>query len=181
MLLNLFGTLRNTGVPCTLREFLDLLAGLEKQLAFANSEDFYYLSRATLVKDEKHYDKFDRAFDIYFKGLETLDDIIEALVPEDWLRKEFEKFLDKLNTVGVEDLKVIESVDWNHGYVHGEEFDAENEENTINLLNRFIEESEISLDKNRVKELIGGLYNKACEVDECGYSLKRVIVRVLTQ
>ena len=72
MLLNLFGTLRNTGVPCTLREFLDLLAGLEKQLAFANSEDFYYLSRATLVKDEKHYDKFDRAFDIYFKGLETL-------------------------------------------------------------------------------------------------------------
>ena len=51
MLLNLFGTLRNTGVPCTLREFLDLLAGLEKQLAFANSEDFYYLSRATLVKE----------------------------------------------------------------------------------------------------------------------------------
>ena len=95
MLLNLFGTLRNTGVPCTLREFLDLLAGLEKQLVFANSEDFYYLSRATLVKDEKHYDKFDRAFDIYFKGLETLDDIIEALVPEDWLRKEFEKFLSE--------------------------------------------------------------------------------------
>ena len=104
MLLNLFGTLRNTGVPCTLREFLDLLAGLEKQLAFANSEDFYYLSRATLVKDEKHYDKFDRAFDIYFKGLETLDDIIEALVPEDWLRKEFEKFLSE------DELKKIKSL-----------------------------------------------------------------------
>ena len=104
MLLNLFGTLRNTGVPCTLREFLDLLAGLEKQLAFANSEDFYYLSRATLVKDEKHYDKFDRAFDIYFKGLETLDDIIEALVPEDWLRKEFVKFLSE------DELKKIKSL-----------------------------------------------------------------------
>ena len=104
MLLNLFGTLRNTGVPCTLREFLDLLAGLEKQLVFANSEDFYYLSRATLVKDEKHYDKFDRAFDIYFKGLETLDDIIEALVPEDWLRKEFEKFLSE------DELKKIKSL-----------------------------------------------------------------------
>ena len=104
MLLNLFGTLRNTGVPCTLREFLDLLAGLEKQLAFANSEDFYYLSRATLVKDEKHYDKFDKAFDIYFKGLETLDDIIEALVPEDWLRKEFEKFLSE------DELKKIKSL-----------------------------------------------------------------------
>ena len=104
MLLNLFGTLRKTGVPCTLREFLDLLAGLEKQLVFANSEDFYYLSRATLVKDEKHYDKFDRAFDIYFKGLETLDDIIEALVPEDWLRKEFEKFLSE------DELKKIKSL-----------------------------------------------------------------------
>ena len=81
-----------------------MLAGLEKQLAFANSEDFYYLSRATLVKDEKHYDKFDRAFDIYFKGLETLDDIIEALVPEDWLRKEFEKFLSE------DELKKIKSL-----------------------------------------------------------------------
>ena len=166
MFLKLFGSIRNQGVPVTLKEYLDLLNGLDKGLCDSNKvDDFYNFAKLCLIKDEKNYDKFDRAFDIYFKGLETLDDIIEALVPEDWLRKEFEKFLDKLNTVGVEDLKVIESVDWNHGYVHGEEFDAENEENTINLLNRFIEESEISLDKNRVKELIGGLYNKACEVD----------------
>ena len=49
--------------------------------------------------------------------------------------------------------------------MHGEDFDAENEENTITLLNRFIEESEVDLDKDRVKELIGGLYAQACEVD----------------
>ena len=91
--------------------------------------------------------------------------ILKVIVEKRSKPKEFEKFLDKLNSVCPEDLKVIESVDWNHGYVHGEQFDAENEENTITLLNRFIEEAEVDLDKGRVKELIGGLYNKACEVD----------------
>ena len=93
MLINLFKTLKEVGVPCTLRELLDLISGLEKQVIFADIDDFYYLSRSVLVKDEKHYDKFDRAFDIYFKCLETLDDVLQALVPEEWLRKEFEKFL----------------------------------------------------------------------------------------
>ena len=83
MLINLFKTLKETGVPCTLRELLDLISGLEKQVIFADINDFYYLSRSVLVKDEKHYDKFDRAFDIYFKGLETLDDVLQALVPEE--------------------------------------------------------------------------------------------------
>ena len=81
MLINLFNTLRETGVPCTLRELLDLLNALDKRLVFANTEEFYFISRAILVKDEKNYDKFDRAFDIYFKGLETLDDVIQALIP----------------------------------------------------------------------------------------------------
>ena len=61
--------------------------------------------RDSLVKDEKNYDKFDRAFDIYFKGLETLDDVIQALIPDEWLRKEFEKFLtpeelEKIKSMG---------------------------------------------------------------------------------
>ena len=100
MLINLFKTLKEVGVPCTLRELLDLISGLEKQVIFADINDFYYLSRSILVKDEKHYDKFDRAFDIYFKGLETLDDVLQALVPEEWLRKEFEK-LNSLKTLRV--------------------------------------------------------------------------------
>jgi uncharacterized protein with von Willebrand factor type A (vWA) domain len=91
-------------VPCTLRELLDLLGALEKQLVYANVDDFYYLSRAILVKDEKHYDKFDKAFDIYFKGIEKLEDIFQALIPEDWLRKAFEKELDP------EELKKIKSL-----------------------------------------------------------------------
>ena len=53
MLINLFHTVRSAGVPCTLRELLDLLGALEKNLAFADMEDFYFLSRTILVKDEK--------------------------------------------------------------------------------------------------------------------------------
>ena len=105
MLINLFNTLKDTGVPCTLRELLDLLTALDKRLVFANTDELYFLSRAILVKDEKNYDKFDRAFDIYFKGLETLDDVIQALIPDEWLRKEFEKFLtpeelEKIKSMG---------------------------------------------------------------------------------
>mgnify|MGYP000245768963 len=69
MLINLFQTVKSSGVPCSLRELLDLLGALEKRVAYASLDDFYYLSRAILVKDEKHYDKFDKAFDIYFKGI----------------------------------------------------------------------------------------------------------------
>jgi hypothetical protein len=104
MLINLFQTIKNSGVPVTLRELLDLLNALEKKLIYANLDDFYHLSRAILVKDEKYYDKFDKAFDIYFKGIEKLEDVFEALIPEDWLRKAFEKELDP------EDLKKIKSL-----------------------------------------------------------------------
>ncbi|SVB82865.1 uncharacterized protein METZ01_LOCUS235719, partial [marine metagenome] len=104
MFISLFNTLKSTGVPCTLRELLDLIGAVEKKLAFADMQDFYYLSRATLVKDEKHYDKFDRAFDIYFKGIESIDDILEMLIPEDWLKAEFEKYLTE------EELEKIKSL-----------------------------------------------------------------------
>ena len=104
MLINLFQTIRSSGVPCTLRELLDLLGALENQLVYANIDDFYYLSRTILVKDEKHFDKFDKAFDIYFKGIERMEDIFQALIPEDWLRKAFEKELDP------EELKKIKSL-----------------------------------------------------------------------
>jgi uncharacterized protein with von Willebrand factor type A (vWA) domain len=104
MFISLFNTLRATGIPCSLRELLDLIAALDKRLAFADMEQFYFLSRAILVKDEKHYDKFDRAFDIYFKGIESIDDILEMLIPDEWLKAEFEKHLTE------EELKEIESL-----------------------------------------------------------------------
>ena len=110
MFISLFNTLRSTGVPCSLRELLDLISAMEKQLVFVNMEDFYFLSRAILVKDEKHYDKFDRAFDIYFKGIESLDDILEMLIPEDWLKAEFEKYLTEEELAQIKTLGGLEKL-----------------------------------------------------------------------
>lgn len=105
MLINLFNTVKSSGVPCSLRELLDLIAALDAKIVHADMNDFYYLSRSLLVKDEKYYDKFDKAFEVYFKGINKLEDIFQALIPEDWLRKEFEKQLteeelNKIKTLG---------------------------------------------------------------------------------
>ena len=110
MFISLFNTLRSTGVPCSLRELLDLITAMEKQLVFADMEQLYFLSRAILVKDEKHYDKFDRAFDIYFKGIESLDDILEMLIPEEWLKAEFEKHLTEEELAQIKTLGGLEKL-----------------------------------------------------------------------
>ncbi|XXF10637.1 VWA domain-containing protein [Pseudomonas sp. D2-3] len=93
MLLNLFNEMRAAKVPVSLRELLDLIDALEHKVVFADMDEFYYLARAILVKDERHFDKFDRAFSAYFDGLQNLDQHLEALIPEEWLRKEFERSL----------------------------------------------------------------------------------------
>ncbi len=93
MLLNLFNEMRAARVPVSLRELLDLINALKQRVIFADIDEFYFLARTILVKDERHFDKFDRAFGAYFKGLENLDDHLQALIPEDWLRKEFERSL----------------------------------------------------------------------------------------
>ena len=104
MLINFFLTLRKYKLPVTIRELMDLISGLQHQLVYANLDDFYLLSRTALVKDEKNYDKFDRAFSAYFKGLEDLHGLLESLIPDEWLRHEFEKSLSP------EQLKEIESL-----------------------------------------------------------------------
>lgn len=113
MLLNLFNELRAAKVPVSLRELLDLLAALQKQVVFADMDEFYYLARAILVKDERHFDKFDRAFCAYFDGLQHLDRHLEALIPEQWLRKEFERSLSEEERATIQSLggldKLIEA------------------------------------------------------------------------
>jgi len=104
VLINFFLTLRKYKLPVTIRELMDLINGLQHQLVYANLDDFYLLSRTALVKDEKNYDKFDRAFSAYFKGLEDLHGLLESLIPDEWLRHEFEKSLSP------EQLKEIESL-----------------------------------------------------------------------
>lgn len=92
MLIGFFSKVREYKVPCTIRELLDLIRALEQQVIFANIDDFYVISRAILVKDESYFDKFDRAFADYFKGVESLELDLDG-IPEDWLRKQLEKSL----------------------------------------------------------------------------------------
>jgi uncharacterized protein with von Willebrand factor type A (vWA) domain len=92
MLIDFFFKLREYKVPVTLRELLDLLGAMEKGVVFADMEDFYYLSRIVLVKDESQYDKFDRAFADYFEGVQSID-LFGKEIPEEWLRKQIEKNL----------------------------------------------------------------------------------------
>jgi uncharacterized protein with von Willebrand factor type A (vWA) domain len=88
MFLNFFTALRDAQVPVTLREYLMLMQALDKDIAGKSVEDFYYLSRTVLVKDERNLDKFDRVFGSVFKGLESLLEAIEAQqIPEEWLKK----------------------------------------------------------------------------------------------
>lgn len=96
MFLNFFSELREAKVPVTLREYLMLMEAMDKQVINMDVEEFYYLSRATLVKDERNIDKFDQVFSHVFKGLDTLSDAVDvADIPEEWLKKMSEKFLSK--------------------------------------------------------------------------------------
>ena len=94
MFVNFFHELKSAGLPVTLKEYLTLMEAMEAHVAGYQVENFYYLSRASLVKDERNLDKFDRVFGHIFKGLESLSpEEMLANIPEEWLQKLNEKFL----------------------------------------------------------------------------------------
>jgi len=119
MLIDFFYTLRSAKLPVSVKEYLTLLEALKKGVVGPNAQstldesdasgykidDFYYLSRTALVKDEKHYDKFDRAFAAYFKGVEMVADFAKE-IPLDWLRKNLELNLSP------EELANIQKMGW---------------------------------------------------------------------
>jgi uncharacterized protein with von Willebrand factor type A (vWA) domain len=92
MFVDFFLTLKRAGVPVSLTEFLTLLEALKQRVCAPTVEDFYFLSRATLVKDERNLDKFDRVFGQAFRGLTATEEPY-AEIPEEWLRKLAEKLL----------------------------------------------------------------------------------------
>ena len=107
MFLPFFDTLRRHGVPVSLREFLGFLEGLQAGLVTYDVDGFYYLARASLVKNEAQIDRFDRAFAESFRGIETLTEaeVLEALdLPEDWLRKIAERHLTEAEKAEIEAL-----------------------------------------------------------------------------
>src|SRR5690606_35703675 len=107
MFLTLFTELRGAKIPVSLREYLSPPEALDADLADKKAEGFYYLSRACLVKDERHFDRFDQVFGRVFKGLETLGQALdEAAIPEEWLRKLAERYLTE------EEKRQIEAMGW---------------------------------------------------------------------
>ena len=107
MLLNFFTSLREAQIPVSLREYLTLCEALSADLAEKSVEEFYFLARVCLVKDERNLDKFDRVFGAVFKGLEAGADLTQnARIPTEWLKKLTEKFLTD------EEKKEIEALGW---------------------------------------------------------------------
>ncbi len=113
MFLPFYENLRQHAVPVSLREYLGFLEALQTGLAQFDAEGFYYLARATMVKDERHIDRFDRAFAASFKGLDAIDPgaMIEALdLPAEWLEKMLEKNLSEEERAKIEALGGFEKL-----------------------------------------------------------------------
>lgn len=92
MLIDFFFTLRDARLPVSVKEYLALLEALQKQVIGPSLDEFYYLARMTLVKDEKHFDKFDQAFGAYFNGIDqALENHPE--IPRDWLEQRLQREL----------------------------------------------------------------------------------------
>ncbi len=93
MLVRFFFLLREHGVPASIPEYLSLLAALKAGVGHASAESFYFLARTCLVKDERHYDRFDRAFAAHFKGVEDVFQVLSRELPADWLARLAERSL----------------------------------------------------------------------------------------
>ncbi len=104
MFLKFFHELRDAKIPVTVREYLTLMEALQADLASRRVEDFYYLSRACLVKDERFLDRFDQVFAHVFKGLDLMSEAVEADIPEEWLRKISELYLSDEDKAKIEEL-----------------------------------------------------------------------------
>jgi uncharacterized protein with von Willebrand factor type A (vWA) domain len=102
MFMRFFTELRQAKVPVTLKEYLMLMEGLDKMVIDRSVDDFYYLSRAALVKDEKNIDKFDQVFAQVFKGLERMGDDVAVDIPAEWLKKLSDQFLTEEEKAQIE-------------------------------------------------------------------------------
>lgn len=105
MFLDFFLLLKNRGLPVSLGEYLTLLEALDKGVIERNVDDFYYLCRLAMVKDEKHLDTFDGLFGLYFKGVEYISDEMLKEIPADWLTKNGDRLfsseeMEKIKAMG---------------------------------------------------------------------------------
>lgn len=110
MFIDFFLLLKANGLPVSIREHLTLLEALKIGEAEFSLEDFYHLSRATLIKKEQHFDRFDMLFGHYFKGMELIPNQALRDIPEDWLRKNLEKLLSEEEKAMIEAMGGIEAL-----------------------------------------------------------------------
>src|SRR4051812_21862550 len=103
MLIDFFLHLKDRKLPVSTKEFLTLLEAMQANLANHSIDDFYYLSRTCLVKDETNYDKFDQAFGEYFKGIEAIPGL-DKEIPEEWLKFMLKKHLSPADRAKLEKL-----------------------------------------------------------------------------
>ncbi len=104
MFINFFHELKAANLPVTVKEYLALMEGMQKNVAGRRVEDFYYLARSALIKDERNLDRFDRVFGHVFKGLDELKGEELYEIPEEWLRLVTEKFLSEEEKAEIEAL-----------------------------------------------------------------------------
>ena len=110
MLINFFMTLRQERLPVSFTELFALLECLKQNIAFGDVDEFYHVARLCLVKDEKHFDKFDRAFSKYFEQLDLIDDLSLYQIPEQWLKKQFENSLSDEEKAQIEAMGGLEKL-----------------------------------------------------------------------
>ncbi len=104
MFIGFLHQLKEAGVPVSIREYLDFLSGLDKGITNLNTNSFYHFARASLVKDERHYDRFDRTFSEFFEGALKKGGEILNNIPEEWIKDALQKNLTE------EDKEKIESL-----------------------------------------------------------------------
>ncbi|WP_151634488.1 vWA domain-containing protein [Noviherbaspirillum aerium] len=101
MLIDFFFTLKDAKIPVSIKEFLILLEAMQKSVINPSLDEFYFLSRTTLVKDEAHYDKFDKAFGLYFRGIDAIFEK-HPEIPLEWLQKRMERELTPEQKAAIE-------------------------------------------------------------------------------
>jgi len=108
MFLDFFLLLKNDGIPVTIREYLTFLEALDKDVVEYSVDDFYFLSRTSLIKHEHHLDRFDLLFGYFFEGIEKIDMKEFMKIPEEWLKK---SFVNKLTDEDKEMIKAMGGLD----------------------------------------------------------------------
>ena len=110
MFLKLYKTVRDFGIPASPREYLDLLDGLSKEVCETDIDSFYFFSRSCLVKDEKYFDRFDKAFSFYFKDIKNVENFILKSIPDNWLKNELNKILSEKEKNNIKPLSNLDEI-----------------------------------------------------------------------